>query len=90
MHSDSSEGDRLRQQIGGDVVKVTTVAALNDAQDFLEEQQVDCIVLATDLLGKNIEGFAEAVENDHELSNPPVIVYSERDVSSGAESNIAP
>jgi signal transduction histidine kinase/DNA-binding response OmpR family regulator len=88
VHADSSEGDRLRQQIGGDAVKVTTVATLNDAQGFLQEQQADCVVLATDLRGTNIDGFAQAVENGRELPAPPVIVFSERDVSSGAESSI--
>jgi HAMP domain-containing protein/signal transduction histidine kinase/CheY-like chemotaxis protein len=80
------EGKKLRELIGDEIVDVTTATTLAEAQSIVSERAVDCIVLETDLRDVAAEDLARAIEHENGSPKPAVIVYSDRDMSSQAES----
>jgi CheY-like chemotaxis protein len=88
VEDDPAEQMSIAELLGHDDVEITTVGTGGEAISLLHEQEFDCIVL--DLRLPDMSGFdlLTEVQQDVELRNTPIVVFTGRELTGDEESEL--
>ncbi|MFQ5427649.1 MAG: response regulator [Thermodesulfobacteriota bacterium] len=85
LEGDGAERKKIAGLIGHDTVLTSATGTCGEAYKMLSEFTFDCIILGLNLPDNSSVEFLRKLNDDKAIIKPPVIIYTDRDLSSEEE-----